>query len=434
MERARDLLERRNVESYEIYAMSTDTIRAEAKRGGVDSLARSRETGVAVRVLAGGMGFAYGDEPDESLVDAAVSSARYQTKDEFHHLPEVQDGYPEIDAMDPLVVSMDADACIERALRLEQAARDADRRVENVRKASFSRSVSQIRIMSSLGVACMFPLTTVSTSIMVTVKDGDDVQSGHDFDFGHSLGSVNVDEVGRRAAGRAASLIGSRRFTTRRIPVLFDNATSSDIVEFIAESFLGENVLKGKSYLKGRLHTLCFSSCLSIRDVPMDVRAADCCPFDGEGVPSRSTDLVEEGVLKAFLYDSYWARRAKTATTGNSVRPSYRSWPTLASRHLCVARGKEPIAPILEQMPVALKITDIMGMHTANPITGEISVGVNGIVLERGEETYPIREAALSGNIFEMLSRVVSLGDDERAFGHVLCPSILVDAVDIGAQ
>jgi PmbA protein len=81
-----------------------------------------------------------------------------------------------------------------------------------------------------------------------------------------------------------------------------------------------------------------------------------------------------------------------------------------------------------------LKVTDIMGMHTANPITGELSVGINGVLLEKGSPVYPVREAALSGNIYEMFSRVLAVGDDPRSFGHVLCPSILVDALDISSQ
>lgn len=434
MQRARELLEKRDVQGYEIYATSTDTIKAEAKKGEVESVVRMRESGLGLRVLAGGMGFACGDEPDDALVDAAVTSARYQSKDGYQHLPEPQGPYPDIDALDRAIVSMDAQACMERALQLEQAARDADPRVEHVRKASFARSITSILIASSTGISCRFPLTTISASIMVTVRQDDEVQSGYDFGFGHFLGDLDVREVGVRAVRRATSLLGSRRFTTCRIPVLFDAFCASEIVEFISDSFLGENVIKGKSHLSDRLGSGCFSQSFSLTDAPVSMQAVDCCPFDGEGMPSRTTVLVDRGVVRAFLYDSYWAKRAGMLTTGNSVRGSYRSWPALSSRHLCVPEGSEPLERVLKELPVVLKITDIMGMHTANPITGEISVGINGIVMDHGEEAYPVREAALAGNIFEMLSRVMALGDDTRAFGHVMCPSILVDAVDIGAQ
>ena len=96
--------------------------------------------------------------------------------------------------------------------------------------------------------------------------------------------------------------------------------------------------------------------------------------------------------------------------------------------------GKEDLAKKLVGLKQVLKITDIMGMHTANPITGEFSVGVNGILCDRNNILYPVREAALSGNIYEMFSRVVAVGNDAREFGHVLCPSILIESMDISSQ
>ncbi|HVN71204.1 MAG TPA: metallopeptidase TldD-related protein, partial [Desulfomonilia bacterium] len=111
-----------------------------------------------------------------------------------------------------------------------------------------------------------------------------------------------------------------------------------------------------------------------------------------------------------------------------------RSWPSLGIRHLCVEPSHEPVYRHLADLPLVLKVTDIMGMHTANPITGELSVGINGILLEKGNPAYAVRETALSGNIYEMFSRVLAVGDDPRSFGNVLCPSILVDSVDISSQ
>jgi PmbA protein len=92
------------------------------------------------------------------------------------------------------------------------------------------------------------------------------------------------------------------------------------------------------------------------------------------------------------------------------------------------------ISSRIKDLPLVLKVTDIMGMHTANPITGELSVGINGILLEKGMPAYPVRETALSGNIYDMFSRVMAVGDDPRGFGHVLAPSILVDALDVSSQ
>ncbi|HNQ85436.1 MAG TPA: TldD/PmbA family protein [Deltaproteobacteria bacterium] len=435
MERAQRLLERRSVRDFELFGMASDTIRAESRQKEADFLTRSRESGISIRVIVdGGMGFSYGRDVDDDLIDAVVTSARYQFKDDHNHFPGRYGEYPSLHAHDREIEALDPDACIDRAITLELSARDADPRVENIRKASFARSLSEVHILNSHGIRAAFNVSAVSSSLMVTLRQDGDVQSGYDFDFSHDLAAFDVKRVGRTAVERAASLLGARQIRTSRIPVLFDRTSTAEILEFMADAFLGENVIKGKSALKDKLGRTCFSQSITITDDPLDPRAAEICPFDGEGVPSRRNELVRGGVLESFLYDSYWARRAGTVTTGNSVRGGYRSWPALGTRHLCLEAGPEPIAGVLETLPVTMKVTDIMGMHTANPITGELSVGINGILLEKGVGAYPVREAALSGNIYEMLSRVLAVGDDPRGFGHVCCPSLLIDAVDISSQ
>jgi PmbA protein len=435
IEKAFTLLKKRSINDFEIYGVSSDIIRAESKYGEVDFLNRSSESGISIRILKNGsMGFSYGSDVSENLIDAAMTSAKYQFKDEHNQFPDKNGGYPLVESFDEDIASMSTDECIKKALQLEQSARDADPRVENIRKASFSRSSSKIHILNSHGIKAYYSATAISASLMVTVRQESDVQSGYEFDFSHSLSGFDVKEVGRSAVQRAVDMLGARQLKTIKIPVLFDRNSTAEMLEFISDAFLGESVLKGKSALREKLGTACFSDCINLSDNPLNDKAADSCPFDGEGVPSRNNTLIKDGVVTAFLYDTYWASLAGTQSTGSSVRGGYRSWPALGIRHLCLEPSHTPISKQLAELPVVLKVTDIMGMHTANPITGELSVGINGILMEKGNPTYPVREAALSGNIYEMLSRVLAVGDDPRAFGHVLSPSILVDTVDISSQ
>ncbi len=435
VEKAADLLGKRSIQAFEIFGISSDSIRAESKDREVSFLNRSNETGISLRVLVNGsMGFSYGYEADDQLVESALTSARYQFKDTHNRFPEPGPGYADMKVYDENTAALSTDDCIEKAVELEKAAQEYDPRVEKVRKASFSRSASRVVIVNSHGIRSSFRVTSAGTSLMVTARDGSDIQTGYDFDFSHHAADIRVEEVGRSAVDRAVSLLGARRVRTMRIPVMFDPSTTADMLEFISDAFLGENVIKGKSYLRDKLGSKCFSECITITDNPLDERSSDACPFDGEGVPSQRTILLDKGVLQSFLYDSYWGSAAGKPSTGNSSRSGYRSWPTLGIRHLCLEPACESIRGALAGLPQVLKVTDIMGMHTANPITGELSVGINGILLEKGAPAYPVREAALSGNIYEMFTRVISAGDDAREFGHVLCGSLLIDAVDISSQ
>lgn len=428
-----DLLGKKALRDYEIFVASTDKLRAEAKDGGVHSLDRASETGLSLRILLdGAFGFAYGSTPEEGLVEAALLSARHQFKDEYNHIPQASGATAELDVYDDRIAQAGAEDCIERAIKLEAAARAADHRIQQVRKASFSRAIAHVHLVNSQGVSVSTRASTCSASIMVMAKQGDDMQAGYEFGFSHAWPEIDVSWIGREAARQATSMLGARHIKTMRIPVLFDNASTSDMLGIIGESFLGENVVKGKSYLKDKLGTACFSSAITLADNPLDPQSADACGFDGEGMPSRDNILVKDGVLQGYVYDSYWARVAGTASTGNAVRGGYRSIPGLGLRHLCLKPG-DGDAGLAAQGQI-FKVTDIMGLHMADPISGEFSVGVNGFLMQDGEVMYPVREAALAGNIFEMFARVLAVGGDVRAFGSVKCPSALIDAMDLSSK
>jgi len=433
--KAVDLLKEKSISDFEVYGSAVDTIRAESKDCSVGSLSRSNESGISIRILHGGaMGFAYGPEATAELIDAAVSSAQHQFKDENNHIPQGSDAYAAMDLFDQAVSDLPADDCITQAISLEKSARDADERIKQVRKASFSRTIASTHIVNSYGVDISSRSSFASASIMVMAKDADDTQSGFEFDFSHRLADINVDHVGKVAARKATDMLFAKKMKTMKIPVVFDNTTTAQMLDFISDAFLGENVIKGKSYLRDKFEKPIFSTIITLTDNPLDIRCSDACPYDGEGVPSQETVLVKNGTVLAFIYDSYWGRIAGNPSTGNSVRGGYRSVPSLGVRHVCMEPGKEDLTQKLSGFKQVLKITDIMGMHTANPITGEFSVGVNGILLDGNTALYPVREAALSGNIYEMFSRVVAVGNDAREFGHVLCPSILIDSMDISSR
>ena len=430
-----DLLKGKEISEFEVYGSSVDTIRAESKDCAVGSLNRSNESGISIRLLdKGAMGFAYGPEATAELVDSAMTSARHQFADEYNHIPQNQDAYVAMDLFDQAVSDLPADDCITQAIMLEKSARDSDSRVQQVRKASFSRTIASTHIVNSHGVDVSSRSSFVSASIMVMAKDADDTQSGYEFDFSHRLRDINVGLVGKEAAKKATDLLFAKNIKTMKIPVVFDNTSTAQMLDFISDAFLGENVIKGKSYLKDKIGKPCFSPDITLADNPLDIRCSDACPYDGEGVPSQKTVFVENGTVLAFIYDSYWGRVAGELSTGNSVRSGYRSVPSLGVRHICMEPGKEDLIQKLVGLKQVMKITDIMGMHTANPITGEFSVGVNGMLLNGCNTVYPVREAAISGNIYEIFSRVVAVGNDAREFGHVLCPSVLIDSMDISSR
>jgi len=434
----KDLLRARSINAFEIFGSVMDSIDVESKNKDVSSLDRCSESGIGLRVLIdGGMGFAYGADPSTELIDAAIQSAKNQFKDKDNVIPQTNNGYTKTSICDKKVLDATVDDCIKMAIQLELASREEDERIAQVRRASYSRCIGGLYIVNSNGIEISNTYTQVNASIMAMAKDSKDAQAGFDSDLSHYWDGIDVVQVGKRAAAQAIQMLGARRITTTRIPILFDNMVAAQMLEFMSDAFLGENVIKGKSFLADKLGKKPFSSNITIFDNPLDPRAKDAHCFDGEGIPSRKTALVDRGVVSNFVYDTYWGRVANKASTGNSLRTSYRQPPSLGIRHLCMYPPSEKpnvLTHTLKELKQVLKITDIMGMHTADTISGEFSIGVDGLLIEDGNIRYPVREAAIAGNVCELFSKVLAIGDDVREFGQVLTPSVLIDKMDVSAE
>jgi PmbA protein len=298
---------------------------------------------------------------------------------------------------------------IKRAMDLERLALNADPRVRRVRKAHYGESEYEVWIKNSRGVAGRYRGTSVSCSVSAVAEEGDDSQMGWDFGFSNFFSGIGVETVAANAASKALDLLGARKIPTMRCPVVLDNYVASEILEVLAPSFLADSIQKGKSMLAGRLGKDIFSCVLRIRDDGTLPGGTATAPFDAEGVPQQDTLLVENGCLRAFLYDTYSAR--KDGTTGTVSR-----------------------SEMVRSIDRGVLLTGVMGMHTANPISGDFSVGATGIYIDHGGLSFPVKGIAIAGNILDMFSNVVVVGDDIRFYGGVGSPSLKIGALDISGS
>ncbi len=312
IERALSLLKNKGINSYEIFASSGDIIRAEAEEGEMKNLERATESGISLRILSeGSMGFAYAKDADEKLIDSAIKSAKYQFADEHNIIPVPEGQYISADIFDMDIEKLSAEECLEKAKTVERSALAYDERVRQVRKAAFARTLSYVRIVNSAGIDVRGNATYCSASIMVMAGSGEEMQSGYDFSISHNLKDIELKKTGRTASKNAVSMLGARHISTCKMPVLFDNTTTADILETISGSFVGENVIKGKSLLKERLGELYFSPCITLLDNPLEKNSINSFAFDSEGVASRKNILIEKGRVASFVYDSYLGKSCR---------------------------------------------------------------------------------------------------------------------------
>ena len=208
--------------------------------------------------------------------------------------------------------------------------------------------------------------------------------------------------------------------------MVFENRVAADILGVLAASCMGDAVFKGKSLLAGKEGTQIISSLLTIRDDGTLVNGMATAPFDGEGVAQKNTVVVADGVLHGFLYDSLYADKMGKVSTGNSARGGVKGLPHLGATNFFIENGSTPAAGLIAGIEQGLLVTDLIGMHTANPISGDFSVGAAGFLVENGEIVHPVKGIAIAGNIIDLFTTVAQVGDDLRFFSSVGAPSLLV--------
>lgn len=430
---------KKGADGAEVYIKSSKNLSIEIKDQKIDALESSLSFGYSLRVIKDKrLGFCYSTDRDniESVVSNAVEAAGWVDRDEYLELPEASDpGSMEI--FDPRISSIGEVEAIKKVSLLEKAAYEEDKRVRNIRKARGSFLKADIIIMNSKGVDRQYSSTTCTAQIMVMAENGIDSQMGWYFTGSRFLDEVSFEDVGRNAARRAVQLLGSRRMNAQKTPVILDNLVSVEFMGIFASSLSSENVQKGKSLLSGRLGKKVISQRISIIDNGLLPGKLGSKPVDDEGVSSREKTLIREGLLLGYLYNTYTAKKDGVLSTGNAVRSGFSGLPSVGISNLYIeaVSKADVISPreIFRAVDKCLYVTEAMGIHTANPISGEFSIGVSGLWIEKGEIVFPVKEAVISGNILSFFENIEAVGDDLMFFGNIGAPSLLFGPTDISA-
>jgi PmbA protein len=428
------------LDGYEIMVSQSRDLSVEAKGGKLDAFKCAEPFGVAVRVQSGeGLGFSFSTTLDPAalarMADGALVAARLQTPDPCNLLPGSYPGYPALTGLyDPDLAAVPEELKIARVLELERLALSGDPRLKRVRKCSYGESLYGLVIRNSHGLRAGYRGSYVSCNVSVVAEQQGDAQIGWDFEFSNSFSGIDLQRIAARAGKKATSLLGARTIPTMSCQVVLDNRVAASLLEVLSFSFLAENVQKGKSIFLDRVGERLFSELVTVRDDGLRAGGVGSAPCDGEGVPQQDTLLVSGGVLEGFLFDSYWGKRMGVASTGNSVRGGVKGPPKLGMHNLFLQPGAGSPESLLAGVDQGVLITEVMGMHTANPISGDFSVGAAGFYLEAGEIRHPVKGIALAGNLLDLYRRVDMVADDLRFFGAVGSPALRIEELTVSGS
>jgi PmbA protein len=424
----------------EVFAERSTSRRIKVYHQEVEQLTAARRRGLGVRVFsAGAVGHAYTSDLSDGALDAvvqrAVAHAAVSDPDEFAAVPEPAGAPADVHPFDERLTHATDERRIELALSVEAAALAADPRVKTVEDTMYADGDGEVFIASSAGVRGSYHANQCYAFAYVLAEEDGQVETGYSYTVGRALEELDPVACGREAAERACRLLGARKCPSMKAPVVLDPFVSAAFFGVLSSALTADAVQKGRSLFAGREGTRVAGETLELVDDGTLADGLDSAPFDGEGTPCRRTPLISGGVLQGFLYDTYTARKAGRGSTGNGLRGSYSGLPGVHPTNLVVSGPVTPLADIIAGMDRGVLVTDAVGVHSgANPISGEFSVGISGVLIEDGKLTIPVHEVTLAGDIISMLMSVRALGDDSRwvPAGSILTPSVVIDGMAIG--
>jgi PmbA protein len=428
----------------EAAAREGDEFSVNVRMGQVETLKESGSRGLGLRVFLGkrsGSASTSDLTPDgiRQLVEGALALAKVTEEDPFAGLPEAGEfGSVEGDLHLYFedVYSLAGAERIDWARRTEAAALNADPRITNSDGGSFDVSTGCKALANSRGFTGSYrsSYTGISAVPLATDANGK-MQRDFWWSSARRLADVESPEaVGNEAARRTLRRLGARRIPTQRVPIVFAPETARTLIGSLFEAASGDAIWRSASFLAGKLGETIGAPNLTIVDdntmlLPSGVGGFGTSPFDDEGLPSRRTVVVENGVLRNYLLNTYAARKLGMKSTHNAAR-GLAGAPGIGSGNLFLAPGQLTPELIIGNVAAGLYVTSLMGFGT-NLVTGDYSRGAAGLWIENGQLTHAVEEVTIAGNLAEMLRNVAAIGNDLVFRGSVASPTLRIDGMTI---
>jgi PmbA protein len=427
----------------EVTIRQGDEFSTTVRMGEVETLKESGSRGVGLRVLVkaeNGYRVASTSSSDftadgiEHLVEGAVGLAQVTSVDPFAGLAEVSEfgqlnGDLELYHED--VYSLPIEERIAWARRAEVAAMAADTRLVNSDGASFDVATGSRIFANSQGFVGEYRSSYCSIAVS-PIAQGANGEMQRDYWWSQARSFKNLDQpeaVGREAARRTLRMLDARRVPTQQAPVIFSPEVARGIVGAVFDAAAGDAIYRGASIFAGKLGEEIAASSLTVVDDGTIPGGFGTSPFDAEGLPSRRTVIVERGVLKNYILNTYAGRKLGMKSTGNAGR-GLAGNPYLDSGNLFLEAGTQTPEEIIRGVGRGLYVTRMLGQGV-NLVTGDYSRGAAGLWIENGELTYPVHEITIAGNLKDMLRNISAIGNDLVFRGATAAPTLRMDGMTI---
>ena len=410
--------------------------------GNVETLKESGSKGIGVRVFIGQRAAStyssdLSPEGLRTMVSAALHLAKVTSEDPLAGIPAADEqGKLEGDLQlyNDDVYSLSTADRIDYARRAEKAAMGADPRITNSDGGSFDASIYYKVLANSNGFVGDSHRSYCSLSaVPIAQMEGAPMQRDYWYSVAMTLKKLDSPEhVGQVAAQRTLRRLGARKVKTSKVPIVFENTVSGSLIGHIFEAVNADSVYRGASYLADKLGSKIAGDNVTVIDDGTLPGLFGTSAFDSEGVASRKTVVVENGVLKSYLLNTYTAKKLGMHTTGNASR-GLAGTPGIGPGNFFLQPGVKSLQEIIAGIKEGLFVTEFLGFGV-NLVTGDFSRGATGLWIENGELTYPVEEITVAGNLKDMFSNISEIGSDLEFRSSIASPTLRIEGMTVAGE
>ncbi|MDX2252792.1 MAG: TldD/PmbA family protein [Nitrospira sp.] len=425
----------------DIVVADGETFSVQVRVGAVDRLTKAREKRLGLRVFVGKRSATtstsdFSKASLDRLVSETCTLAKAVVEDPVSGLPEASElagDRPDLDLYDETVLGPETQ--IDLAKRGESAAFSADSRVTNSEGAEFDSSSGRVVLANSHGFVGSYQSSSFSLSVspIATEAETGAMQRDAWYEVQHKFARLaSAESIGQEAARRAVRRLGARRVATKRVPIVFDQETAGSLLANLCSAVSGYGLYKRASFLLDQLGHTVASDRITVYDDGRMAGGLGSRPFDGEGVATRKNTIVERGVLKNYLLDTYSGRKLGLPSTGNASRSVGES-PSVGPTNFYLVPGVKTPEEIIGSVKEGLYLTEVIGFGI-NMVTGDYSRGACGFWIENGELAFPVEEITIAGNLKQMLKDIEMVGSDLVFRGRIASPTLKISEMMVAGN
>ncbi|MGZ4820475.1 MAG: TldD/PmbA family protein [Terriglobales bacterium] len=409
--------------------------------GQVETLKESGSRAIGCRVFRGQRAAStyssdLSPEGVNQMVSSALALAEVTSEDPHAGLPEASQLGTiggDLDLYFEDVYSLSGEQRIEYARRAEKAALDCDKRINNSEGGSFDAADGHKVLANSHGFVGEYRNSYCSVSAVPVAQEGASMQRDYLYSVARTLKKLDQPElVGRIAAQRTLRRLGAHKVKTARVPVILDSQMARTLMEHVFEAVNGDAIYRGASFLAGRLGERVAGDNVTVIDDGTLRGGFGTSPFDSEGVPTRRTVIIENGVLKSYLLNTYTAKKLGLQTTGNASR-GLAGTPSIGVGNFFLQPGTKKPEEIIAGVAEGLYVTEFLGFGV-NLVTGDFSRGASGLWISGGELAFPVEEITVAGNLKDMLLNIADVGSDLEFRGAIAAPTLRMEGLTVAGE